>query len=94
MLSAQIRLIKNQIHWQNLVRRSGHVLAFVFAFDSSRVIRTTIPKGPIVQEFATFDAFTRRANVQLISKKRLADKSVVEEKVRCLWGPRVKKAKS
>ena len=51
----------------------------------------TIPKGPIVQEFATFDAFARRTNFQLISKKRLADKSVVEEKVRCLWAPRVKK---
>jgi hypothetical protein len=94
MLSAEIRLIKNQIHWQNVVRQSGHVLTFAFVFDSSRVITMTIPKGPIVQEFATFDAFARRANFQLISKKRLADKSVVEEKVRCLWAPRVKKAKS
>jgi hypothetical protein len=91
MLRAQIRLIKNQIHRQNAVRRSRHVLAFVPVFDSGRVITMTIAKGRIVERHAAFEALACRANFQLISKKRLADESVVEEKVGSVCAPRVKK---
>jgi hypothetical protein len=47
-------------------------------------------KGRIVERHATFDALACRPNFQLISKQRLADESVVEEKVGRIWAPRVK----
>ena len=50
----------------------------------------TIAKGRIVERHAAFEALACRANFQLISKKRLADESVVEEKVGRIWAPRVK----